>query len=100
MIFSKYNRYKDFCKFVKKHHPIKIQRRRVPISCYGWYKSNLIVVDRNADEDLAIWVVIHELGHFLAKDKEKIEHDRHFGVGYYKAYNLYLNWIDGRRGYD
>ncbi len=91
MILSKY---RDWCKFVKKHHPLKIQKRKVSKNCYGWYRNKLIVVDRNADEDLAIWIVIHELGHYLSEGKEIKEHDRFFGIGYYKAYKLYLEWME------
>jgi Zn-dependent peptidase ImmA (M78 family) len=90
-------KYKSWCRFVKKHYPIKIQRRRVNKKCYGWYLNGLIAVDRNADEDLAIWVVIHELGHHLSAGKEKTDHDRAFAVGYWEAYNLYLKWATEKK---
>jgi len=90
-------KYKEWCRWVKNKYPeLRIQRRRCSKKCYGWYKDNLIVVDKNADEDLAIWIVIHEVGHHLCKDKEKVEHDKAFGVGYYKAYQLYLDWANER----
>ena len=89
----KYNSYRRFLK--RKYPELSIQRRKTPNDCWGWYEDFKIVVSNEIpDQMFAMSILTHELAHYLAADKEKEAHDRWFGAGYYKAYQVYLEWLE------
>jgi hypothetical protein len=92
-------KYKSFCRFLKRKHPnLSIQRRKCPNDCWGMYLDNKIIISNGIkNQDFSISILIHELAHHLAADKEKGDHDKWFGKGYYLAYNLFLEWLEDTR---
>jgi hypothetical protein len=58
-------------------------------------KEFLIKIDRNLDEETAVFVLLHETAHCDSWNKEKNDHGLEFGKAYSKIYRYYLkNWIE------
>lgn len=100
---ANFNDYRKIVKLFKNairlDFPISIKRCNLPDDLDGTCSFNgkrfVIKIKKTLPEYYAIDVVIHEIAHAMAWDKEKDVHGVMWGKAYSKVYRLFLKeWIE------
>lgn len=87
-------------RYMKKNLNISCCVRRINMpkgydgDCVFSKKGFCIRIEKSLPEYYAIDVLLHELAHCIAWNKEEDVHGYHWGKSYSKVYRLYLDWHD------
>lgn len=98
---KKFKAFYDTVRFVhrtfKTDYGLKIKRvpnLRNDADC-GLIKKTyfLIRINKDLSESYSIYLLLHEVGHMLAWDKDDDDHGPNWGKEYSKVYRLWLKWF-------
>ena len=98
---KRFKDYRSLCRYFKEQIqlPLSIQRTSIANDLNGYVqwdgRKYIIRIHNKSNEDCSIYTLIHEIGHVLSF-KAKEDHGKEFGIGYSKAYMMYLDWLDKR----
>ncbi len=97
----KYERFNEVATFLKKNckldYPLNIRRTKLRKEHEGECELKngkfVIKIDKYLDENHSIDVLLHEIGHAMAWEKDTDAHGLNWGKAYSKIYRKFLDFI-------